>query len=112
MKRACLILALTIFVAGFAIAQIAPRSKSARPANQSKAAVTSQDDGDTITFDSALVNTQVAVCDEKGRFVSGLTKDDFIVLDDAKNRQSVTSVRNRPSSRCASIDRSRSVQSV
>jgi hypothetical protein len=56
MKRACLILALTVFVAGFAMAQIAPRPKNARPANQSKAAVTSQDDGDTITFDSALVN--------------------------------------------------------
>ena len=49
MKRALLILALTVFITGLAMAQIAPRSNGVKPANQSKAAVTSQDDGDTIT---------------------------------------------------------------
>jgi len=114
MKRACLILALTVLVTGFAMAQIAPRSKSARPANQSKAAVTSQDDGDTITFDSALVNTHVAVRDEKGRFVSGLTKDDFIVLDDGKEQpiSYFSQESGQPLTVALVIDRSRSVQSA
>lgn len=114
MKRACLILALTVFVAGFAMAQISPRSKSARPANQSKAAVTSQDDGDTITFDSALVNTHVAVRDEKGRFVSELTKDDFIVLDDGKEQpiSYFSQESDQPLTVALVIDRSRSVQSA
>ena len=114
MKRACLILALTVFVAGFAMAQVAPRSKSARPANQSKAAATSQDDADTITFDSALVNTHVAVRDEKGRFVSGLTKDDFIVLDDGKEQpiSYFSQESDQPLTVALVIDRSRSVQSA
>ena len=114
MKRVFLILALTVCVAGLAMAQIAPRSKSARPANQSKAAVTSQDDGDTITFDSALVNTQVAVRDEKGRFVSGLTKDDFIVLDDGKEQpiSYFSQESDQPLTVALVIDRSRSVQSA
>ncbi len=114
MKRACLILALTVFVTGFAMAQIAPPSKSTRPANQSKAAVTSQDDGDTITFDSALVNTQVAVRDEKGRFVSGLTKDDFIVLDDGKEQpiSYFSQEADQPLTVALVIDRSRSVRSA
>ena len=114
MKRACLILALTVFLAGFAMAQIAPRSKSARPANQSKAAVTSQDDADTITFDSALVDTHVAVRDEKGRFVSGLTKDDFIVFDDGKEQpiSYFSQESDQPLTVALVIDRSRSVQSA
>lgn len=114
MKRACSILALTVFVAGFAMAQIAPRSKSARPANQSKAAVTSQDDADTITFDSALVNTHVAVRDEKGRFVLGLTKDDFIVLDDGKEQpiSYFSQESDQPLTVALVVDRSRSVQSA
>lgn len=114
MKRACLILALTVFVTGFAMAQIAPRSKNARRANQSKAAATSQDDGDTITFDSALVNTLVAVRDEKGRFVSRLTKDDFIVLDDGKEQpiSYFSQESDQPLTVALVIDRSRSVQSA
>lgn len=114
MKRAFLILAMMVFITGLAMAQIAPRSKSGRPANQSKAAVTSQDDGDTITFDSALVNTQVSVRDEKGRFVSGLTKDDFIVLDDGKVQpiSYFSQESNQPLTVALVIDRSRSVQSA
>ena len=114
MKRACLILALTVCVAGLAMAQIAPGSKNARQPNQSKAAVTNQDDGDTITFDSALVNTHVAVRDEKGRFVSGLTKDDFIVLDDGKEQpiSYFSQESDQPLTVALVIDRSRSVQSA
>jgi Ca-activated chloride channel family protein len=114
MKRACLILALTAFVTGFAMAQIAPRSKSAGLANQSKAAKTSQDDDNTITFDSALVNTHVAVRDEKGRFVTGLTKDDFIVLDDGKEQpiSYFSQEADQPLTVALVIDRSRSVQSA
>ena len=114
MKRAFLILALTVVSTGFAMAQVAPRSKSARPANQSKAAETSQDDGDTITFDSALVNTHVAVRDEKGRFVTGLTKDDFIVLDDGREQpiSYFSQEADQPLTVALVIDRSRSVQSA
>jgi Ca-activated chloride channel homolog len=112
MKRAFLILALTVVVTGIAMAQAASRSKSARPANQSKAAATSQDDGDTITFDSALVNTQVSVRDEKGRFVAGLTKDDFIVLDDGKEQpiSYFSKESDQPLTVALVVDRSRSVQ--
>src|SRR6476659_9669759 len=112
MKRAFLILALTVVATGFAMAQVAPRSKSARPANQSKTAAMSEDDRDTITFDSALVNTQVSVRDEKGRFVSGLTKDDFIVLDDGKEQpiSYFSQESDEPLTIALVIDRSRSVQ--
>jgi VWFA-related protein len=103
-----------VVATGFAMAQVAPRSKTARPANQSKAATTSQDDDDTITFDSALVNTQVSVRDEKGRFVSGLTKDDFIVLDDGKEQpiSHFSQESNQPLTVALVVDRSRSVQSA
>ena len=112
MKRAFLILALTVVVTGIAMAQAASHSKSASPASQSKAAVTSQDDGDTITFDSALVNTQVSVRDMKGRFVSGLTKDDFIVLDNGKEQPISYFSResDQPLTVALVVDRSRSVQ--
>ena len=114
MKRTFLILTLTVFVTGLAIAQTQSRSNSARPTNQSKAAVTSQDDGDTITFDSALVNTHVEVRDEKGRFVSGLTKDDFIVLDDGKEQpiSYFSQESNEPLTVALVLDRSRSVQNA
>jgi VWFA-related protein len=114
MKRAFLILTITVLVTGLAMAQIAPRSNSARPANQSKAEVTSQDDAETITVDSALVNTHVAVRDEKGRFVSGLTKDDFIVLDDGKEQtiSYFSQESGEPLTIALVIDRSRSVQSA
>src|SRR5581483_4461964 len=114
MKKAFLILTLIVVVTGLAMAQIAPRSKSARPANQSKAATTSQDDGDTITFDSALVNTQVSVRDAKGRYVAGLTKDDFIVLDDGKEQpiSYFSQESDQPLTVALVVDRSRSVQSA
>jgi len=114
MKSVFVILALTVFVTGLAVAQNAPRSKSAGLANQSKAGKTSQDDDNTITFDSALVNTLVAVRDEKGHFVTGLTKDDFIVLDNDKE-QSISYFSqelNQPLTIALVIDRSRSVQSA
>jgi VWFA-related protein len=114
MKSVFVILALTVFITGLALAQNAPRSKSAGLANQSKAAKTSQDDENTITFDSALVNTHVAVRDEKGRFVTGLTKDDFIVLDDGKEQpiSYFSQEADQPLTVALVIDRSRSVQSA
>ena len=114
MKSVFVILALTVFVSGLAVAQNAPRSKSAGLANQSKAAKSTQDDDNTITFDSALVNTHVAVRDEKGRFVTGLTKDDFIVLDDGKEQpiSYFSQEVEQPLTVALVIDRSRSVQSA
>lgn len=114
MKTAFLVVALIVFLTGLAMAQIAPRSNSDRPANQSKATVTSQDDGDTIKFDSSLVNTHVAVRDEKGRVVTGLTKDDFIVLDDGKEQpiSYFSQETDQPLTVALVIDRSRSVQSA
>jgi Ca-activated chloride channel homolog len=112
MKSAFQILAMMVFITGLAMAQSAPRSKSARPANHTNAA--SQDDGDTITFDSTLVNTQVSVRDEKGRFVLGLTKDDFIVLDDGKEQpiSYFSQESDQPLTVALVVDRSRSVQSA
>jgi Ca-activated chloride channel family protein len=58
--------------------------------------------------------TRVAVRDEKGRFVSGLTKDDFIVLDDGKEQtiSYFSQETDQPLTVALVIDRSRSVQSA
>jgi Ca-activated chloride channel homolog len=69
-------------------------------------------DDETISFDAALVNTHVSVRDAQGHFVSGLTKGDFIVLDDGRE-QSLTYFSQEPDQplRVAFVvDRSLSVQ--
>lgn len=114
MKRVFLIAAMLTLVPGLALAQIASQSNKGGKANKARPAKTDQDDGDTITFDSALVNTHVTVRDGKGRFVSGLSKDDFIVLDDGKE-QPITyfsQESGEPLTVALVVDRSRSVQAA
>jgi VWFA-related protein len=76
--------------------------------------VAEQVEEETITFEAALVNTHVSVRDAQGHYVSGLTKDDFIVLDDGKQQPIVhfSQESNQPLRVALVIDRSRSVQSV
>jgi Ca-activated chloride channel homolog len=71
-------------------------------------------DDDTITINSALVNTHVSVRDGSGHSVSGLTKDDFIVLDDGKEQPIIyfSQESNRPLRLALVVDRSRSVEKV
>ena len=73
---------------------------------------TKPDQDDTLIFDSALVNTFVTVRDEKGRFVSGLTKGDFTVLDDGQEQtvSYLSREANLPFTVALVVDRSRSVQ--
>lgn len=111
MRRLLFILAITVFVASVALAQASHQSNTGKKAAKAKPANAEQDD-DTITFDSALVNTQVAVRDDKGRFVRGLNKEDFIVLDDG-TEQSISyfsQESNEPLAVALVMDRSRSVQ--
>src|SRR5262249_40579092 len=69
---------------------------------------------DTITFDAALVNTYVSVRNEQGHFVSGLTKDDFIIFDDGREQPLTyfSQESNHPLRLAFVVDRSRSVQKV
>src|SRR5215813_9575942 len=69
---------------------------------------------ETITFDTALVNTHVSVRDAQGRFVSGLTKDDFVVLDDGKEQSIInfSQESGQPLRLALIVDRSRSMQKV
>jgi len=73
-----------------------------------------QPDDDTITIDAALVNTHVSVLDASGHFVAGLTKDDFIVLDDGKEQPIIhfSQEANQPLRMALVVDRSRSVEKV
>ena len=74
----------------------------------------SESDEDTITIDAALVNTHVSVRDKSGHSVSGLTKDDFTVLDEGKEQPIVlfSEESNQPLRMAIVVDRSRSVQKV
>jgi len=90
---------------------VAQQKKAVSPANPPPAAA-GEDDADTITFQSALVNTYVTVRDANGRLVSGLTRNDFIVLDNGKE-QPITyfsQESSQPLRVVLVIDRSRSVQ--
>src|SRR5262249_27414083 len=109
MKRAILICGVTLIATQLAVAQA---TRQPRPARQN--ASVEQKDDETITFDTALVNTRVSVRDEQGHFVSGLTKGDFTVLDDGKE-QPITyfsQESDQPLRVALVVDRSRSVQKV
>ena len=81
MKRAFLIGIIVLLATHLVVAQTAQQPRS--PGQPAKA----EPEGDeTISFDAALVNTHVSVRDAQGHFVSGLTRDDFIVLDDGREQ--------------------------
>jgi VWFA-related protein len=49
-------------------------------------AETATDDGEVVKVDTSLVTVPVRVIDRKGRFVGGLTKDNFKVFEDGAER--------------------------
>lgn len=107
MKRAIFITAMVIIAAQLVAAQAA--QQSAAPTQNTKAR---QDEDDTITIDAALVNTHVSVRDSRGHSVSGLTKDDFTVLDEGKQQPIIyfSQESNQPLRLALVVDRSRSVE--
>ena len=107
MKRAFLIGIIVLLATHLVVAQTAQQPRSA--GQNSKA----EPEGDeTISFDAALVNTHVSVRDAQGHFVSGLTRDDFIVLDDGREQPLTyfSQESNQPLRVAFVVDRSRSVQ--
>ena len=109
MKRAFLIAALALIATPIVVAQTVQQPRL--PGQSTKA---EQGGEETITFDTALVNTLVSVRDGQGHFVSGLTKDDFIVLDDGKEQPIInfSQESDQPLRVALVVDRSRSVQKV
>lgn len=101
-----------IFIIATAI--IATQLVCAQAVRQSVAPTQNKDEDDTITIDSALVNTHVSVRDGSGRSISGLTKDDFTVLDDGKEQPIIyfSQEANQPLRMALVVDRSRSVEKV
>lgn len=91
---------------------VAQTVQQPRPAVQNSKA--EQESDETISFDAALVNTRVSVRDAQGHFVSGLTKDDFIVLDDGREQPLIhfSQESNQPLRVAFVVDRSRSVQKI
>lgn len=109
MKRVIVITATLILTTQLVFAQAIQQTRSAKHTNNSP-----ESDDDTITIDAALVNTHVSVRDKGGHSVSGLTKDDFTVLDDGKGQPIVlfSEESNQPLRMAIVVDRSRSVQKV
>jgi VWFA-related protein len=52
----------------------------------SKSNSSATDDGEVVKVDTRVVTVPVRVIDRKGRFVGGLTKDDFKVFEDGSQR--------------------------
>ena len=73
-----------------------------------------QADEETITIDAALVNTHVSVRDRSGRSISGLTKDDFTLLDEGKEQPIIyfSQESNQPLRLAVVVDRSSSIERV
>jgi Ca-activated chloride channel family protein len=109
MKSAILMTAIAIFAMHTVFAQAIQQ-----PGPQKQKGTSAQADDDTITIDSALVNTYVSVRDKSGRSVSGLTKDDFVVLEDGKEQPIVyfSQESSQPLRMAIVVDRSRSVEKV
>lgn len=109
MKRVIFITATLILTTQLVFAQAFQQTRSAKATNSPP-----ESDDDTITIESALVNTHVSVRDKSGHSVSGLTKDDFTVLEDGKDQPIINfSQESNQSLRMAIVvDRSRSVQKV
>lgn len=85
-----------------------------QPRSQTQSTSSQENDDDTITINAALVNTHVSVLDGSGHFVSGLTRDDFIVLEDGKEQPVVafSQEANQALRVALLVDRSRSVERV
>ncbi|SRR6266404_1794730 len=109
MKRVIFITATLILTTHLGFAQAIQQTRSAKATNSPP-----ESDDDTITIDAALVNTYVWVRDKSGHSVSGLTKDDFTVLEDGKDQPIInfSQESNQPLRMALAVDRSRSVQKV
>jgi Ca-activated chloride channel family protein len=109
MKRIIFITATLILTTHLVFAQAIQQTRSAKATNSPP-----ESDDDTITIDAALVNTYVWVRDKSGHSVSGLTKDDFTVLEDGKDQPIInfSQESNQPLRMALAVDRSRSVQKV
>ncbi len=109
MKRWFLICAIGLTVTHVVVAQAVKQSKL--PVQSEKA---EQAEDEPISFEAALVNTRVSVRDAQGRFVSGLTMNDFTVLEDGKEQPIIyfSQESDQPLSVALVVDRSRSVQTV
>src|SRR5262245_38043496 len=85
-----------------------------QPSSSKQSRSSSESDDDTITIDAPLVNTHVSVRDKSGHSVSGLTKEDFTVLDDGTEQPIVyfSQESDQPLRMALVLDRSRSVQNV
>jgi Ca-activated chloride channel family protein len=75
--------ALTLFLFGLAIVsgQLAPRSSGAHPRSFKNAAAQDQDD-DVVRVTTDLVVLNVTVLDKDGKFVPGLKRTDFQIIED------------------------------
>src|SRR5215475_6195862 len=104
-----------ILFAAFAItaAQLAV-GRPLQQQQQTRSTAAREADDETIVIDAALVNTRVSVRDANGRLISGLTKDDFTVLDDDKEQPVVyfSEESNQPLRLAVVVDRSRSVEKM
>ncbi|HEY3138546.1 MAG TPA: VWA domain-containing protein [Blastocatellia bacterium] len=109
MKRALSICVAALIATSLVVAQTLHKTKQRRQTTSIE-----QEDDETISFDTALVNTRVSVRDGQGRFVSGLTKSDFIVVDDGKEQPIIyfSQESDEPLRVALVVDRSRSVQGV
>ncbi|MGI8467759.1 MAG: VWA domain-containing protein [Pyrinomonadaceae bacterium] len=61
-----------------------PTEETAAPTKQSNAETSAVDEKDVIRVDTRLVTIPVKVSDHSGRFVAGLTKDNFTIFEDGK----------------------------
>ena len=101
-----------------ALALIATHKVAGQNVQQPKPSVQNskaeQADEETISFEAALVNTRVSVRDAQGRFVSGLTRNDFTVLEDGREQPIIyfSQESDQPLRVAIVVDRSRSVQTV
>ena len=109
MKRVIFITATLILTTHLVFAQAIQQTRSAKATNSPP-----ESDDDTITIDAALVNTYVWVRDKSGHSVSGLTKDDFTVLEDGKDQPIInfSQESKQPLRMALAVDRSRSVEKV
>src|SRR5215468_3036761 len=109
MKRA-----LFTFIVALIATQVAVAQNHQKPKPRGQEIKAEQDGDETITFDTALVNTQVSVRDQQGHFISGLKKDDFVVFDDGKEQPIVyfSQESDQPLRIALVVDRSNSVQKV
>lgn len=107
MRRSLFMCGLVLAVSQLVVAQTIQQ-------DQSQSASAPRETGDTIRLQASLVSTYVSVRDSRGNFIRGLTKDDFVLLDDGKE-QPITYFSNETDSPlrvAVLIDRSRSVHDV